>query len=316
MDLGWPVIVLALALAGALAAEAGRRAAPPGDGRARAVEAALGAVAGGGLAFAAVAALWRLGDGSDAAALAVGWAAFFVHGAVDSLLALVGLGPLLTRPSVLAVSALAIGAATGGLRGAQATYPRTTTGPALLVVDSTWALAGSTTGTLLHLANLALGHHPVDQHTGAVRFASGLHPPGRDFAVTLGAVLSNCDAGPGQPLYEHERTHVRQNRLAGPLYLPTYLLWMVVAVLPALAVGVARRAPARCVEGYCYYSNPWEVWAYRVHRQVRCELPGADVRTRLAGQRCLSEPAAAAVGLPFVVASVSALGFLGTAALR
>jgi hypothetical protein len=316
VDLGWPVILVVLGLAGALAGWAGHRSAPAAEGVTRSVEAAAAAVLGGGLALGAVAALWWFGDGSDAAALAVGWVLFFVHGAVDSLLALAGMDPLLTRPDVLAASAVAVGATTGGLRGVRATYPRTGAGLVQLGVDSTWALAGSTTGTLLHVANLARGHRQVDERTGAVRFASGLHPPGRDFAVTLGAVLSNCDAGPGEALYEHERTHVRQSRLAGPLYLPTYLLWMAVALLPALTVGAVRRAPVPCVEGYCYYSNPWEVWAYRVHRQVRCEAPGADVRTRLARQRCLSEPAAAAVGLPFVLASASALGVFAVAALR
>ena len=56
------------------------------------------------------------------------------------------------------------------------------------------------------------------------------------FAVTLGSVMSNVPMHAGE-LLRHERQHVLQNRLFGPLYTLTYLGWM--ALMLSLFGGTA-----------------------------------------------------------------------------
>jgi hypothetical protein len=136
--------------------------------------------------------------------------------------------------------------------------------------DVTWGLAGSTNGCLFHIVNNFWAGHPDEPRNGAHRYFSGFRfKPG--FAVTQGAVMSGMridgtDYGPGSDLYRHESIHVLQNRIFGPLFTLTYLGWMAVLLLPALIAGLASRqvSVGDAIQWWCYYDNPWEVWAYGV----------------------------------------------------
>jgi hypothetical protein len=297
-----PLPLLALAAGGIAAASygayVGRRRGSPW---ARAAEAAGLAVLGGFIATTLVGALLDLGDDSREAGLFVGWLFFFFNGLVDTVLALFDV-QLLTRPGVLLASAVLVGSLTGALHGAHRVYDWRRTGVAAYLADVTWGLSGSTTGGVTHVVDTFIAERAPEERMGASRFLTGFHPPGRSYAFTQGAVMSNLKRAPGTPLYRHERTHVLQSRVFGPLYTVSYLGWMAVAVLPAALLSAVLKPRASRVEGVCYFSNPWEVWAYVVQRKAVGEPRGADVRTRLSHARCLSEPLCAVLGLMYLLA--------------
>src|SRR2546422_1026518 len=86
---------------------------------------------------------------------------------------------------------------------------------ALLAFVETWGLAGSAQGALLHLVNFSWGNHVVGEtRTDAHRYQSGFAVQS-GFAFTQGAVMSSNTSPKGAPLYNHENTHVFQNRLFG-----------------------------------------------------------------------------------------------------
>jgi hypothetical protein len=226
----------------------------------RCVEAAVLAPLGGLLARAFMTLLLTAGGDSSSAALVVGWSFFLWPGAVDTLLALLHCEPIFT-PAVLAWSATVVGAFVGLMDGLHRVHSWRGPGALLFVLDVTWGLAGSTNGCLLHLANLLLrAHRDAAPHQGAHRYLDGFRFKA-GFAVTLGAVMSNVPAH-AHDLVRHERQHVLQNRLFGPLYTLTYLGWMALMLLPALAAGAATGSPGRTIEDWCYLNNPWELWAY------------------------------------------------------
>ena len=81
--------------------------------------------------------------------------------------------------------------------------------------------------------------------------------------------MSNLKEGPSSPgqshdtLYYHERTHVWQNRIFGPLFTLASLVWMGLLSIPA-AIGAIVLKNVRTFESLCYYNSPWETWAYLV----------------------------------------------------
>jgi hypothetical protein len=226
----------------------------------RAVEAAALAPLGGFLARTFVGLLLYAGGDSPAAALAVGWAFLLWPGAVDTLLVALHVGPVFT-PAALLGSAAAVGSYVGLMDGLWRVHAWPRAGVLLFVLDTTWGLAGSANGCLVHLANLVLrARRGAESRRGCHHYLNGFRFK-RGYAVTLGAVMSNVPEY-AHDLMQHERQHVLQNRLFGPLYTLTYLGWMVLMLAPALAAGLARGTPARTVEDWCYLNNPWEAWAY------------------------------------------------------
>lgn len=306
------------AVAGALVAGAwygwrvGRR---DGSSPLRATEAALlGAV----MAFTSctfIGAVLAAGNDSRGTGLLVGWLFFLLPGAVDTLVYPFGMS-LLTSPGVLLALALAVGGFTGVMHGAHRVYQWRRLGALWALLDATWALTGATLGALAHVVDLLSGERGAEERTDAVRFAKGFHPPGKPrYAITLGPVMSNLDDEPGTALHQHERVHVFQARVFGPVHVISYLGWMALTVVPALVVGATRRAPASRVEPWCYFSNPWEVWGYGKQRKCRAEPADACSRTRLSRDLCLSEPVATALGLPFVVLVAGVMAALAAAVL-
>jgi len=86
--------------------------------------------------------------------------------------------------------------------------------------------------------------------------------PGGAAAMTLGHVVIARDAASLESTRTHERVHVRQCEVWGPLFVPAYL----VASLLAVARG-----------GHVYRDNPFEVEAYdRDRRSVGSEKRKAE----------------------------------------
>ena len=295
----------------------------------RAGEAAILALLGSFLAHGLVSVVLDAGNDSKGVALLVGWAFFGIHGLVDTVPALLGL-QFMTKPEVLLVSAGAVGALTGGLNGTFRIYPWNGFGVPQFLADVTWGLTGSTIGGLVHLYNCLFGERAPYERLGANQFLHGFHMPGKDtFAFTQGSVMSNLKEQPGQALWRHERLHVFQNRAFGPFFTLTYLGWMAVMLIPAVVAGILRKQKVfeggktveygvgNRVEAWCYYSNPWETWAYVLQRKVQAEHGHGhnDIRMQLSKGTSWSDGLVAAASVPFFVLSSLSLVALGAVAL-
>jgi hypothetical protein len=238
-----------------------------------AIEVALLAGLGALIARSLISLLLSLGGDTAGAGLIVGWGFFLWPGVIDTLLAPFGV-QLLTSPPVLLWIALGVGGLCGLMDGVHRIRTRDLFGAATFVLDTTWGLAGTTNGDLLHIVNTFAGTHRDDGRRNAHRYEGGFHIK-KDFAFTQGQVMSELSDGPGTPLYAHERTHVSQNRAFGPLFALTYIGWMVVMFIPGLVVSVVKGKPVReALEAWCYFNNPWEAWGYKVG-----EGEGASPRT-------------------------------------
>jgi chromate transport protein ChrA len=268
------------------------------------IEAAVLAVVGGVLARLFISILLSGASDSPSACLAVGWGFFLVPGFVDTFA-----GQTLTTPELLLMFAGIVGAFIGMMGGIYHIYDWRGLGWLGFPLDVTWALAGNTIGSLLHVVNLGWGKHSTETRDNAHRYQSGFglryHPR---FAFTQGCVMSNLDKGLGQDLYRHEKTHVWQSRAFGPLYTLTYLAWMAIWVLPAVIAGVIVKGPKGVFAGpnnWCYFNNPWETWAYAVQGVARTSIEGVD-----AGDQKMIWPAKYVIAwaVPFfVVATLLAL---------
>ena len=204
-----------------------------------------------------------------------------VTGAAGAALAWIVLLPFEAFPASLAV----VGAVAAGLNGlisgvAGAYGWRGFRGWLCFVLDSTWGLIGVTMGVLLHAANAL---HPTPDYVVGMSRRANRHVyeggfsarPG--FALALGNVVSGGGGRSGlrgdtpraarrRRLVEvHEGAHLFQNRLFGPVCLPAYAGWMVLAGGAGLVVWLVkeRKHLWPILETFSYYNNPFEYWAYR-----------------------------------------------------
>jgi hypothetical protein len=242
----------------------------------RGVEAAILAFLGGILARGFISILLGSANDSHGAGLALGCGFFLVPGIIDTFTS----QPTLTAPNVLLAIACVFGACIGAIGGIYRIYNWKGLGWLAFPLDVTWALAGNSVGCLLHLVNIGWGKHGDETRENAHRYASGFglrYNP--RFAFTQGAVMSNLDKAPGDDLYHHEKTHVWQNRGFGPMYTLTYVAWMLVWIVPAIIVGVAKKGVSGFFAGpnnWCYFNCPWETWAYAVQGVARTNISGVD----------------------------------------
>jgi len=172
-----------------------------------------------------------------------------------------------------------VGGFSGAMNGLWRIYAWDGLGWVACPLDMTWGLAGNTIGCLLHAINFAWGNHGDEDRTNAHRYASGFGMK-TDYAFTQGAVMSNLSYGPGQDLYNHEMTHVWQNRAFGPMYTLTYLGWMVVWLVPSLVAAAIVQVIAAPLY-WCYFNNPWETWAYVVQNQDRAAFANTPDEKKL-----------------------------------
>lgn len=176
----------------------------------------------------------------------------------------------------LGVPAAVLGAANGLIGGGRGIYRwRQPSGPLAFVLDSTWNLPMTGTSLLAHgVAALQRGRGRFVAELSRRRnrhvYAAGLQFR-RGFALTLGPVVNGATEAARtndrrrQLITDHEDVHVWQARWFGPLYPVVYGGWVIGAALFGAAVWAARRRDEplfRIVEGFAYYANPFEWWAY------------------------------------------------------
>ncbi|MFP2930559.1 hypothetical protein ACLESO_36250 [Pyxidicoccus sp. 3LG] len=208
----------------------------------------------------------------------------FIVSAVLSTLTLL-LVSLLTGGALSMPVALVLGLVLGGGYGLEAgvlgSYDLDTgKGWLELLVDTTWSLPntlfGFVFGNLIYLWFGDLSKRESEGSGWVVYLPTGTGTGGfgRDVLQTLGTVNLG---GAGQ----HEKMHVLQARLMGPLYLPfvalSYVFTFTVQVLWTVTLGGLLkllgvrdtpyfRPPARSAVsgffGWVYYATPIELWAY------------------------------------------------------
>jgi hypothetical protein len=130
------------------------------------------------------------------------------------------------------------------------------------LIDVTWGGAAVSLALLAHFLNLGWGRPLPSRRCGAHRYDAGVCAAPR-YAIALGNLCGNLRGRGDTDLFTHESIHVLQNRLFGPLFLFTYILWPIVMLLPAFVYGLLVRRPFEVVWSWCYLNNPWEEWAYR-----------------------------------------------------
>jgi hypothetical protein len=144
-------------------------------------------------------------------------------------------------------------------------YPADRRGAASAAIDVTWGALNAWAASLFALVLSARGNRldvERSRGSGLVHFCDQAIA---GYATTIGIVTAGCS-----PRVEaHERVHVLQARLLGPLYLPLVGLGFVVAtVLPYWLASSSVRCQVRDVRSYFVrgvYRNTWhEWWAYRV----------------------------------------------------
>jgi hypothetical protein len=253
-----------------------------GDGALRGLEGLILAVIGALLARTFISLLMGWANDSPGAGLAVGWGFFIVPGLVDTIPYLVKSSPILTSVDVLMMFATVVGGVSGGFSGLWRIYAWDGLGWIAFPLDVTWALAGNTVGCLLHIINFAWAGHADEDRSNAHRYESGFCLQS-GYAFTQGAVMSSLSDKPGADLYNHEVTHVWQDRIFGAMYTLTYLGWMLAWLVPSMIVAIFQVGFTHIFAGpqaWCYFNNPWETWAYSVQNASRDNIQGQSAEVK------------------------------------
>ncbi len=140
----------------------------------------------------------------------------------------------------------------------------------VLVLGALWTLPNSLAGLLLGAAGLAFGAR-ARWHGTELAWVVRCWPWGRSGALTLGNVILHTGerldtpcltyahrAGhciePAVSLAAHERAHVYQYMVLGPLFLPLYLLCGGIS---------ARNRFERAADRYALHGRGWWPWSTR-----------------------------------------------------
>lgn len=264
------------------------------------LETFLTTMVGALVAFLFVRVLLWLGDDSHAAAVFVGtlfliWPLILdiVWGGIVTTFQLAS-KPLLFDAGRLPYFALAVGALTGFFDGYRQIHNwRKGIGFLTFLADTTWGLPLAPNALLMHLINFprlfkvsppVAGQvwmealHQDQPRAGVHIYLTGMRLK-ETYAFTQGNVISNLwlDSGPpiARGIEEHERTHVLQNRVFGPLFWVGYVAWLILfgaagLIWGALAGNNRKHANGAVLEPgsrapfwWGYLDNPWEVWAYK-----------------------------------------------------
>jgi hypothetical protein len=211
-----------------------------------------------------------------------GFLTFFLSAVLSTLVLL--LVSLLSGGGLPVVAAVLLGLILGGGYGLEAgvlgSYDLDAgQGWLELLVDVTWSLPntlfGFVFGNLIYLWFGDLSRSESEGQGWVVYKATG---PGTGFGHDVLQTLGTVNLGGAG---KHEKLHVLQARILGPLYLPfvalSYVLTFALQVLWTVTVGAllkllgARdtpyfRPPARSAVGgffgWVYYATPIELWAY------------------------------------------------------
>jgi hypothetical protein len=132
------------------------------------------------------------------------------------------------------------------------------------ILDNTWSVTNSLAGSIYQLVNLII-FNPITQTgagTGTVVHRRGIIP---GYATTIGQVIASEDPG----VQDHERLHVLQARIFGPLYIPLVMASYVIGTIVPywLLFHNHQRWPITGFGTYFIngvYPHAWnEEWAYR-----------------------------------------------------
>lgn len=137
--------------------------------------------------------------------------------------------------------------------------------------DSTWGLLGTSLGNVLNIYNsIAAPGSYMDKWS--YRQNRQVYDRGFGFgtsAHTQGNVISNMRGRyPGTPNYkgllEHETLHITQNRIFGPIFPVTYVVWFVVmgVIVGSIAEIFVQQGWGQSIRDMGYSNNPWEMWGY------------------------------------------------------
>ena len=245
----------------------------------RAAEAFILTLLGGFFARMFVSILLSTAENTPLSRLVIGWATTLWTGAIGTIPSWFGT-EFLTGRDTLLWAALAVGAFTGMMDGIWRVYDWTGIGVPSFLLDKTWGLAGTTNAALLHIWNTFFGKHADEPRQNAHRYETGFHIK-RGYAFTQGAVMSELSESVNaadHDLYNHEYTHVWQNRIFGPFFVLSYVGWMAVAFIPSLIAGALTKAVTlgQAIERYTYFDNPWETWGYVVQKADRSAVAGSS----------------------------------------
>jgi hypothetical protein len=172
----------------------------------------------------------------------------------------------------LAIPAAIVGLIHGFLAGYRRIYQwREWRGWVGFALDHSWGLITAFGSLISHLvAAVSKTARPVpelSERQGRHVYLGGLQlRPG--FVLTVGNAISGArhlERESKQRLIRiHEMSHVWQTRVFGPIFPLVYLVWGIVVGLVSFVVGlITKRKPlGSFVEGWTYYSNPFEWWAY------------------------------------------------------
>jgi hypothetical protein len=173
----------------------------------------------------------------------------------------------------LAVPLAVVAGANGLISGWRGIYRwRARSGPVAFVLDSTWGGVTTLGGLAAHAIGVVRGrpgYHPeLSRRHNRHVYARGFQLRPR-FALTVGNVVSGAGdvSNPRRAklVTDHEDVHAWQARWFGPLYPFLYGVWWAGGAAIGLLAWVVRKRSVRLgkvLEGYGYYCNPFEWWAY------------------------------------------------------
>ncbi len=193
----------------------------------------------------------------------------------------------------LAAGGAISGGINGAFTGAREVYNwENGTGFAAFAADSTWGLMGTTQGNFVNIANTFVGDAEYSEELSRGEDGRGRNRQVymRGFrirpqsAFTWGNTTSNLSTNqegePSDELVSHEDQHIFTNRVAGPVYPTTYAFFLVLGGVIALGglgiSGLWGQSPGESLEGWAYYSNPWEGLAYCTNNPRDERHPGIN----------------------------------------
>lgn len=188
-------------------------------------------------------------------------------------------------PLVVLIIGMVFGVLYGLMAGLLLAYDlRSTLGVGALLVDLTWSLPNTIAGFLLgNLIYIFFGNpsRELSRDQGWIAYkARGTSGFGVDVLQTIGTVNIG---GAGN----HERVHLVQARILGPLFIPivivNYVLTGLVQILFTITIGAILKAAGKRTTahleppgssavkgffGWIYYATVMELWAYATEKHA------------------------------------------------
>ncbi len=193
------------------------------------------------------------------------------------LLASLAWAPLRSAWVVLVVGgiALVLGIIAGILGSYDLSTPR---GWALLALDNTWALPSTLLGAVVGNIVYPFFGSPSSTLSAGKEWVSYKARGSSGFGVDVLQTIGTVNIGGAG---NHERVHLLQARILGPLFLPvvgiSYVITSLLQLLWSATIGLLLwvmkvrdkpyfRPPSRSAVsgfwGWIYYATPMELWAY------------------------------------------------------